>query len=143
MRFNHLPGECILVFKNFFSEEISPDIQSESPLVQLEAITSCPIPCYLDEETIHQCHSLNTKLFSFTFTCRKIACLAFTRWKHITFIGPLGMKISLLLFWTKLRLSLKSPMFIVTYCKTSTKWIELSIYNFYFAPVKHRAEGKL
>ncbi|KAK4806827.1 hypothetical protein QYF61_005623 [Mycteria americana] len=34
-----------------FGEEIFPNIQSKPPLVQLEAISSCPIACYLGEET--------------------------------------------------------------------------------------------
>ncbi|KAK4829782.1 LOW QUALITY PROTEIN: hypothetical protein QYF61_006581 [Mycteria americana] len=36
---------------NPFSEEIVPNIQSKPPLVQLEAISSCPMACYLGEET--------------------------------------------------------------------------------------------
>ena len=36
---------------NPFSEEIFPNIQSKPPLVQLEAISSRPITCYLGEET--------------------------------------------------------------------------------------------
>ncbi|KAK4819909.1 hypothetical protein QYF61_014644 [Mycteria americana] len=35
---------------NPFGEEIFPNIQSKPPLVQLEAISSCPIACYLGEE---------------------------------------------------------------------------------------------
>jgi len=35
---------------NSFSEEIFPNIQSKPPLVQLEAISSCAIACYLEEE---------------------------------------------------------------------------------------------
>ncbi|KAK4816180.1 hypothetical protein QYF61_012470 [Mycteria americana] len=34
-----------------FSEVKFPNIQSKPPLVQLEAISSCPITCYLGEET--------------------------------------------------------------------------------------------
>ena len=36
---------------NPFSEEIFPNIQSKPPLVQSEAVSSCPITCYLGEET--------------------------------------------------------------------------------------------
>ncbi|KAK4824802.1 LOW QUALITY PROTEIN: hypothetical protein QYF61_019470 [Mycteria americana] len=36
---------------NPFSEVKFPNIQSKPPLVQLEAISSCPITCYLGEET--------------------------------------------------------------------------------------------
>ena len=33
------------------SEEIFPNIQPKSPLTHLEAISFCPITCYLGEET--------------------------------------------------------------------------------------------
>ena len=36
---------------NPFGEEIFPDIQSKPSLAQREAISSCPIACYLGEET--------------------------------------------------------------------------------------------
>jgi len=36
---------------NPFGEEIFPNIQSKPPLVQHEAMTSCPVACYLGEET--------------------------------------------------------------------------------------------
>ena len=36
---------------NSFHEEMFPNIQSEPPLVQLEAISSHTITCYLGEET--------------------------------------------------------------------------------------------
>ena len=36
---------------NPFSEEIFPNIQSEPPLAQLEAVSSRPITCYLGKET--------------------------------------------------------------------------------------------
>jgi len=35
---------------NTLSEKIFPNIQSESPLAQFEAIPSCPITSYLGEE---------------------------------------------------------------------------------------------
>ncbi|PKU42927.1 rna-directed dna polymerase from mobile element jockey- hypothetical protein [Limosa lapponica baueri] len=34
-----------------FSEEIFPDIHSKPPLAQLEAVSSSPVACYLEEET--------------------------------------------------------------------------------------------
>jgi len=34
-----------------FSKEIFPDIQSEPPLTQLEAVASCPVAGYLGEES--------------------------------------------------------------------------------------------
>ncbi|KAK4827829.1 hypothetical protein QYF61_021913 [Mycteria americana] len=36
---------------NTFGEEILPNFQSKPPLAQLEAISSCPVTCYLREET--------------------------------------------------------------------------------------------
>ena len=36
---------------NPLSEEIFLDIQSKPPLAQLEAISSCPVTCYLGKET--------------------------------------------------------------------------------------------
>ena len=36
---------------NPFGEEVFPNIQSKPPLVQLEAVSSHPITCYLGEET--------------------------------------------------------------------------------------------
>ncbi|KAK4825522.1 LOW QUALITY PROTEIN: hypothetical protein QYF61_000035, partial [Mycteria americana] len=34
-----------------FGEEIFPNIQSKPPLLQLEYVSSCPISCYLEEDT--------------------------------------------------------------------------------------------
>ncbi|KAK4820011.1 hypothetical protein QYF61_017390 [Mycteria americana] len=39
------------MLNNPFSDEILPNIQCKPPLTQLEAISSCPIACYLGEET--------------------------------------------------------------------------------------------
>jgi len=39
-----------MLYKSF-GKEILPDIQSEPPTAQREAIASCPIACYLGEET--------------------------------------------------------------------------------------------
>ncbi|KAK4830412.1 LOW QUALITY PROTEIN: hypothetical protein QYF61_010943, partial [Mycteria americana] len=50
-RLNHFPGQQVPMLDNPFSEEKFPNIQSKSPLVQLEAISSCPVTCYLGEET--------------------------------------------------------------------------------------------
>lgn len=36
---------------NPFGEEIFPNLQTKHPLVQLEAVPSCPIACHLGEET--------------------------------------------------------------------------------------------
>ncbi|KAK4813420.1 hypothetical protein QYF61_004989 [Mycteria americana] len=48
---NHFPGQPVPMLDNPFSEVKFPNIQSKPPLAQLEAISSCPITCYLGEET--------------------------------------------------------------------------------------------
>ncbi|KAF1556984.1 Collagen alpha-1(XXI) chain, partial [Eudyptula minor] len=48
---NHFPGQPVPMFNHSFGKEIFPHIQSKPPLVQLEAISSRPIACYLGEET--------------------------------------------------------------------------------------------
>ncbi|KAK4817646.1 hypothetical protein QYF61_023236 [Mycteria americana] len=48
---NHFPGQPLPMLDNPFSELKFPNIQSKPPLAQLEAISSCPITCYLGEET--------------------------------------------------------------------------------------------
>ncbi|KAK4822882.1 hypothetical protein QYF61_021101 [Mycteria americana] len=50
-RLNHFPGQPVPMLDNPFSEIKFPNIQSKPPLAQLEAISSCPILCYLGEET--------------------------------------------------------------------------------------------
>ncbi|KAK4832223.1 hypothetical protein QYF61_021070 [Mycteria americana] len=50
-RLNHFPGQPVPMLDNPFSEEKFPNIQSKPPLAQREAISSCPITCYLGEET--------------------------------------------------------------------------------------------
>ncbi|KAK4821922.1 hypothetical protein QYF61_004925 [Mycteria americana] len=50
-RLNHFPGQPGPMLDNPFSEVKFPNIQSKPPLVQLEAISSRPITCYLGEET--------------------------------------------------------------------------------------------
>ncbi|KAK4824024.1 hypothetical protein QYF61_009615 [Mycteria americana] len=50
-RLNHFPGQPVPMLENPFSEGKFPNIQSKPPLAQLEAISSCPITCYLGEET--------------------------------------------------------------------------------------------
>ncbi|KAK4806908.1 hypothetical protein QYF61_012629 [Mycteria americana] len=50
-RLNHFPGQPVPMLDNPFGEEKFPNIQSKPPLVQLEAISSRPITCYLGEET--------------------------------------------------------------------------------------------
>ncbi|KAK4814935.1 hypothetical protein QYF61_006290 [Mycteria americana] len=48
---HHFPGQPGPVLDNPFSEGIFSNLQSKPPLVQLEAISSCPMACYLGEET--------------------------------------------------------------------------------------------
>ncbi|KAK4808355.1 hypothetical protein QYF61_026958 [Mycteria americana] len=50
-RLNRFPRQPVPMLDNPFSEEKFPNIQSKPPLAQLEAISSCPITCYLGEET--------------------------------------------------------------------------------------------
>ncbi|KAK4815585.1 hypothetical protein QYF61_004800 [Mycteria americana] len=50
-RLNHFPGQPGPMLDNPSSEDIFPNTQSKPPLVQLEAISSGPITCYLGEET--------------------------------------------------------------------------------------------
>ncbi|KAK4827284.1 hypothetical protein QYF61_016430 [Mycteria americana] len=50
-RLNHFAGQPVPMLDNPLGEEFFPNIQSKPPLVQLEAISSCPITCYLGEET--------------------------------------------------------------------------------------------
>ncbi|KAK4819282.1 hypothetical protein QYF61_000622 [Mycteria americana] len=50
-RLNHFPGQPVPMLDNPFSEVKFPNIQSKPPLAQLEAISSCPVTCYLGEET--------------------------------------------------------------------------------------------
>ncbi|KAK4822017.1 hypothetical protein QYF61_006865 [Mycteria americana] len=50
-RLNHFPGQPGPMLDNPLGEEKFPNIQSKPPLAQLEAISSCPITCYLGEET--------------------------------------------------------------------------------------------
>ncbi|KAK4814202.1 hypothetical protein QYF61_012439 [Mycteria americana] len=50
-RLNHFPGQPVPMLDNPFSGVKFPNIQSQPPLAQLEDISSCPITCYLGEET--------------------------------------------------------------------------------------------
>ncbi|KAK4814985.1 hypothetical protein QYF61_009012 [Mycteria americana] len=50
-RLNHFPGQPVPMLDNPLGEEKFPNIQCKPPLAQLEAISSCPITCYLGEET--------------------------------------------------------------------------------------------
>jgi len=48
---NHFPGQPVPVLYNSFSEEIFPNVQSKPALLQLDAVSSRLITCYLGEET--------------------------------------------------------------------------------------------
>ena len=48
---------------HFFLEEIFPNIQSESPLVQVKTISSCAITSYLQDETDPPLPSIATVSF--------------------------------------------------------------------------------
>ncbi|KAK4810950.1 hypothetical protein QYF61_013358 [Mycteria americana] len=63
-RLNHFPGQPVPMLDNPFREEKFPNIQSKPPLVQLEAISSCPVTCYLGEET-------NTHLSTTSFQAKQ------------------------------------------------------------------------
>ena len=45
------PGQPVPVLDSPVSGEHFPNIQLEPPLTQLEAISSCPVVCYLGEES--------------------------------------------------------------------------------------------
>lgn len=46
-----LPWQPVLGFDNPSGKEFFPNIAFKIPLVQLEAISPCPVICYLGEET--------------------------------------------------------------------------------------------
>ncbi|KAK4824198.1 hypothetical protein QYF61_012014 [Mycteria americana] len=50
-RLNHFPGQPVPMLDNPLSEGKFPNIQSKPPLAQFEAISSCPVTCYIGEET--------------------------------------------------------------------------------------------
>ncbi|KAK4810476.1 hypothetical protein QYF61_004256 [Mycteria americana] len=66
-RLNHFPGQPVPMLDNPLGEEKFPNIQSKPPLVQLEAISSCPITCYLGEETDPH---LSTTSFQLPMLCQ-------------------------------------------------------------------------
>ena len=44
---NHFPGQSVPMLDNPFGEEMLPNIQSKSPLTQLEAIAPRPVASYI------------------------------------------------------------------------------------------------
>ncbi|PKU44316.1 hypothetical protein llap_5368 [Limosa lapponica baueri] len=69
---------------NPFSVEFFPNIQSQPPLAQLEAISSCPIACYLGEETLVREPKLNTVFEVQPHQCRVYKDNHFTSSAHHT-----------------------------------------------------------
>ncbi|KAK4813631.1 hypothetical protein QYF61_014391 [Mycteria americana] len=67
---NHFPGQPVPMLDNPFSEVKFPNIQSKPPLVQLEAISSCPVTYYLGEETDHH---LSTASFQAVVESNKVS----------------------------------------------------------------------
>ena len=57
------PGEPIPVLNNPFSKEVFPDIQPKLTLVQLKAISPCPVTCHQWEETNPACAVSATQVF--------------------------------------------------------------------------------
>ncbi|KAK4832178.1 hypothetical protein QYF61_020958 [Mycteria americana] len=47
----HFPGQPVPMLDNPLGKEIFPNIQAKPPLAQLEVVSSCPMACYLGEET--------------------------------------------------------------------------------------------
>lgn len=51
------------MFDNPFLQGVYPNMQSKSPLVQLQANCSCFITCYLEEEANHQLATPSFQVF--------------------------------------------------------------------------------
>ncbi|XP_053940070.1 uncharacterized protein LOC128854090 [Cuculus canorus] len=65
-----LPGQPLPVPNDPFCEKFFPDVQSDPPLAQLEAIPPCPVPCHLGEEaSIH----LSTTSFQVVVESNKVS----------------------------------------------------------------------
>ncbi|XP_053917996.1 dimethyladenosine transferase 1, mitochondrial isoform X2 [Cuculus canorus] len=65
MGLNHFPGQPLPVPSDPSCENIFSDIQSETPLAELEAIPPCPVPCHLGEETSFLLSTTSFQLFIF------------------------------------------------------------------------------
>jgi len=61
---HHLLGQPGPMPDHSLSTEIFPSIQSKPPLMQLEAISSCPIASYLGEETDTRLATISFQVFS-------------------------------------------------------------------------------
>ncbi|KAK4810751.1 LOW QUALITY PROTEIN: hypothetical protein QYF61_007725 [Mycteria americana] len=76
-----------------FSKEIFPNIQSKPPLAQLKAVSSCPITCYLGEETDPH---LSTTSFQVVVESDKVSPQPpFLRAKQSQFPQPLLIRLTL------------------------------------------------
>ncbi|KAK4829457.1 LOW QUALITY PROTEIN: hypothetical protein QYF61_004675, partial [Mycteria americana] len=92
-RLNHFPGQPVPMLDNPFSEVKFPNIQSKPPLAQLEAISSCPITCYLGEETDPH---LSTTSFQVVVESDKVSPeLPFLQAKQLQFPQPLLIRLVL------------------------------------------------
>lgn len=52
------------MFDNLFLEGVYPNIPLKSPLVQLQANSSCPIACYLEEEANPHLATASSQVFA-------------------------------------------------------------------------------
>ncbi|KAK4825904.1 hypothetical protein QYF61_003399 [Mycteria americana] len=92
-RLNHFPGQPVPMLDNPFSEVKFPNIQSKPPLAQLEAISSCPIACYLGEETDPH---LSTTSFQVVVESEKVSPEPpFLQAKQPQFLQPLLIRLLL------------------------------------------------
>ncbi|KAK4818658.1 hypothetical protein QYF61_017266 [Mycteria americana] len=87
-----LSQEPVPMFDNPFSEEIFPNIHSKPPLVQPEAISSCPITCYSGKET--NTH-LATTSFQVVVEGNKVSPAPFLQAKQPQFPQPLLIRLLL------------------------------------------------
>ncbi|KAK4830648.1 hypothetical protein QYF61_012491 [Mycteria americana] len=89
---NHFPGQPVPMLNNPFSEVKFPNIQSKPPLVQLEAISSCPMACYLGEETDPH---LATTSFQAVVESDKLCCPSLDTLQHLNdFLAVRGPKLN-------------------------------------------------
>ncbi|KAK4810530.1 LOW QUALITY PROTEIN: hypothetical protein QYF61_004493 [Mycteria americana] len=88
-RLNHFPGQPVPMLDNPFSEEKFPNIQFKPPLAKLETISSCPITCYLGEETDPH---LSTTSFQ---TLHQLCCPSLDTLQHLNVsLGVGGPKLN-------------------------------------------------
>lgn len=53
LKIAHFSGQLVLAPENSFSERIFSGTESKPALAQFEAISSCPVACYLEKRPIH------------------------------------------------------------------------------------------